>query len=236
MGSTRLPGKVLKKINQKTILEHVIERVKKAKLIDQIIIATTNLEEDDVISKHISNLGITVFRGSELNVLSRYYNAAKENKADIVIRITSDCPLIDSKIIDKCIQKYIDNDCDILTNAGGQNRTFPRGLDTEVFSFEKLEYAYKNAKKNYEKEHVTTFIYSNANKIYYYKNEKDLSKIRVTVDTQEDFDLIKIIYNFFGDKEFYLDDLERLFASNPNLYTINSEITQKDGCWENVYR
>lgn len=236
MGSKRLPGKIMKKINDISILEHVIRRVKKSKLIDEIVIATTDLSKDDIVSEHAKELNVGVFRGNEDDVLSRYYYAAKEYNADLIIRITSDCPLIDPYIIDECIDSYNLMEPNILTNAGGQNRTFPRGLDTEVFSFKELEHAFKNAKKDFEREHVTTYIYDNAKSIYYYKNKEDMSNIRVTVDTKEDFELVNTIYKHFGNEEFFLAEIKELFLKEPQLYKVNSSISQKYGEWENVYK
>jgi spore coat polysaccharide biosynthesis protein SpsF len=147
MGSTRLPGKVMLKIKDKTVLGHVVERVKQSKLINEIIIATTINESDDIIVKESLNLGLKVFRGDENDVLSRYYFAAKENAIDLIVRITSDCPLIDSKIVDEVISYYISNNYDIVTNAGNDfnERTYPRGLDVEIFSFDVLEKAHYKA-------------------------------------------------------------------------------------------
>lgn len=231
MGSTRLPGKVMKDLFGKTVLAHVIERVKQSKEIDEIVIATTTLEKDDAIVKEAKKCGVKYFRGSEEDVLSRYYYAAKENNADIVVRITSDCPLIDPIIIDSIVKFYKENDYDIVTNAGIDlsQRTFPRGLDTEVFSFKVLEKAFNNAKENYQREHVTPYIYENSNKIYYYKKDIDYSKYRWTLDTEEDFQLIKSIYQYLykGKHDFYLDDILELFNKYPVLVKINAHVEQK---------
>lgn len=161
MGSTRLPGKILKDLMGKTVLQHVIERVQQAKNIDEIIIATTTLAQDDVVADEALKCGANYFRGSENDVLARYYGAAKENNVDIVVRITSDCPLIDPFVTDEIIRYFKqDNMYDIVTNAGSDlsKRTFPRGLDTEVFSFQSLERAYQQADKDYQHEHVTPYI------------------------------------------------------------------------------
>jgi len=231
MGSTRLPEKVMKNIQGKTVLEHVIERVKQSKLIDEIIIATTTNERDTVIENEALRCGVKVFRGSEDDVLSRYYYAAKDNNFDVVIRITSDCPLIDPVIVDEIIDFYKTHDFDIVTNAGIDltNRTFPRGLDVEVFSFNLLEKAYNNATEKYQKEHVTPYIYETSNNVFYYKNKTDYSKYRWTLDTEEDFELIEEIYNslYHGVHDFYLIDIIKLFEKKPELYEINAHIEQK---------
>lgn len=231
MGSTRLPGKVLMNVEGKTILSHVVDRVKQSKKIDEVIVATTTLEKDDVIIKELEKINCNYYRGSEENVLDRYYNAAKLYKGDIIIRITSDCPLIDPNVIDDMINYYLSHDYFMVSNAGLQmeNRTYPRGLDTEIFSFELLEKAWLNADKNYEKEHVTIYMYENENNICFFKNNIDFSKYRLTVDTIEDFNLIKSIYEklYIDKKYFYLDNIIKLLRENPQLYEINKNIEQK---------
>lgn len=231
VGSTRLPGKVLININNKTVLNHVVDRVSQCKNIDDIIIATTILDRDNSIVEEAKNIGCKYFRGSEDNVLDRYYQAATNNNSDIVVRITSDCPLIDPKIIDKMIGFYMENNYDIVTNAPPDNnqRTYPRGLDVEIFSYDKLKEAKENAKRLYQLEHVTPYMYENTTNIFYYKNNIDYSKYRFTLDTKEDLKLIKEIYNYlyFGEHNFYLDEIIQVMENNPSLYLINNNIVQK---------
>lgn len=231
MGSTRLPEKVMKTLQGKTVLEHVIERVKQSKLIDEIIIATTAHERDAVIESEALRCGVKAFRGSEDDVLSRYYYAAKENNLDVVIRITSDCPLIDPRIINDIVFFYKTNNYDIITNAGSdeRKRTYPRGLDVEIFSFDILENAYNNASEKYQREHVTPYIYEVTQNKFFYKNQNDYSKYRWTLDTEEDFELIKEIYKtlYKGVHDFYLDDIISLINEQPRLELINAHIEQK---------
>lgn len=231
MGSSRLPNKVMKQLCGKSVISHDIERVKQSKLINQIVIATTTSKKDDILVKEALSNNVNVYRGSEEDVLSRYYEAALENKADIVVRITSDCPLIDPFIVDNVIKCYLQDKYDLVTNSGNElnQRTFPRGLDLEVFSFESLEDAYKNARKQYQREHVTPYIYENSKKIYIYKNKIDFSKYRWTLDTEEDYELIRSIYEelYKGKHNFYFDDILVLFNEKPNLYNINKHIEQK---------
>ena len=231
MGSTRLPEKVMKKLQGKTVLEHVIERVKQSKYIDEIIIATTTHQWDTVIELEALKCGVKTFRGSEDDVLSRYYNAAKENNLDVIVRITSDCPLIDSIVLDEIIECYLNSEKVIVSNAGSDlsNRTYPRGLDTEVFSFNALENAFNHAEEKYQTEHVTPFIYENTDQAFYYKNNVDYSKYRWTLDTDEDFELILEVYEhlYHGDHDFYLSDIVKLFEKMPELYEINAQIEQK---------
>lgn len=232
MGSTRLPGKVMKKLSGKTVLSHVIERVRQSNLIEEIIIATTTHDRDNIIEEEAVKCGSKVFRGSEKDVLSRYYFAAKEYKVDIIVRITSDCPLIDPYVIDKIINFYQNSQYDLVTNAGADlcKRTYPRGLDTEVFSFELLENAFLNGKEDYHREHVTPFIYENSDNVYYFKNEIDYSNHRWTLDTEEDFKLISEIYNklYIGSHDFYLNEIIELLKEDTDLYKINAHIEQKN--------
>lgn len=231
MGSTRLSGKVMKNIKGKTVLSHVIDRVRQSKLIEDIVIATTTHERDDNIEAEAAKCGANVFRGSENDVLSRYYYAAKEYNIDVIVRITSDCPVIDPCVIDEVISAYLDERYELVTNAGSDltQRTYPRGLDTEVFSFEVLEDAFVNAREKYQSEHVTPYIYEHNNNIHYFKNDVDYSRYRWTLDTEEDFELINEIYKrlYKGRHDFYLNDIIKLFEREPNLSNINAHIEQK---------
>ncbi|MDY0277771.1 MAG: glycosyltransferase family protein [Acholeplasma sp.] len=230
-GSTRLPGKVLKILEGKMVLEHVIERVKLSKNIDEIIIATTCQDKDDIIEYEALKSGVKVFRGSEDDVLSRYYHAAKFYKLDIVVRITSDCPLIDPYIMDNIITCFCENKFDIVSNASSNpyNRTFPRGLDIEVFYFSHLEAAYNYATEKYQREHVTPYLYERAKNIYYYRNGEDYSNYRWTLDTEDDFLLISRIYEHFyrGKHDFFMSDIIKFLKENPKLISINAHVEQK---------
>lgn len=232
MGSTRLPGKVLINIQGKTILNHVIDRVKQSKYIDEIIIATTNANQDDLIVNEALKNNCKYFRGSEKNVLERYYQAATLNNGDIIVRITSDCPLIDPKIIDEMLRFYINNSYDVVTNASADltKRTYPRGLDVEIFSYRLLKEAYEKADKDYQLEHVTPYIYENNNNTFYYMNNVDYSKYRWTLDTKEDLLLIEEIYArlYINEHDFYLDNIIEIMEKNPYLLLINNEIIQKN--------
>lgn len=233
MGSTRLPGKVMLDLCGKTVLGHVIERVKRVKNIDEIVIATTTKEDDAIISEEALKYDVKVFRGSEEDVLSRYYYAAKENKSDIVVRITSDCPLIDPEITDKIIDYYLinENSYDYVSNT--LERTFPRGLDTEVFNFKALENAFNEATLQRDREHVTPYIWNNPNRFSLgnYKNDVNYSHLRWTLDTEEDFHLIRKIYECiypFKMDDFVMKDILLLYEKDKNLLYINNMIKQKE--------
>ncbi|MHB8482287.1 MAG: cytidylyltransferase domain-containing protein [Nitrospiria bacterium] len=232
MGSTRLPGKVLLRILGKPLLQLQIERLKRIPEVDQIIIATTLKEEEKPIVELVESLdGVDLFRGSETDVLDRYYQAALFFKLDTVVRITSDCPLIDPEVVYRVLKKYIDlrGKVDYVSNVFP--RTYPRGLDTEVFSFKALETAYKESTLSPDREHVTPYIWRQppqfrlANVSY----ESDLSHLRWTVDMPEDFELINKIYvSIYPLKSlFCLKDCLDLLKSHPDWEKINSNIEQK---------
>ncbi len=229
VGSTRLPNKVLKALFGKPILWHVWNRLKEAKNIDDVVIATTTLGDDNAIEAFCLDNNILFFRGSSDDVLSRYYEAAKKYSAEIIVRITADCPVIDPRVVDKVVESFLSNNCDYMSNC--IVRTFPRGFDTEVFTFSALENAFLNASEQYEREHVTPFIYSHRDifSIGSYEQSKDYSFHRWTVDTPEDFRLIEEIYNsLYPERKIFLfDDILNLFAKRPELYEINRDIEQK---------
>jgi spore coat polysaccharide biosynthesis protein SpsF len=227
MGSTRLPGKVLKEVNNETLLEHMIKRVKKSTKIDEIIVATTILESDDRIVDLCSKIGIKTYRGSEKNVLSRYYEAAKANHANVIVRLTSDCPVIDPFVIDRCIELYQKDQCDYVSNS--LERSYPRGMDVEVFSFKSLETAYFNAKEMLELEHVTPYIYLNPSlfQLKHLTYSGNNSQYRLTVDTEEDLELVSWVINSFSDFNYTLEEILHLLKSNPEKALINAHIEQK---------
>lgn len=231
MGSTRLSGKVMKDLHGKSVLSHVIDRIRQSNFIEVIVVATTEHDRDDIIETEAIQCGAHVFRGSEDDVLSRYYDSAKQSNIDIIVRITSDCPVIDPYIIDDMISFYLEGKYELVTNAGSDpaQRTYPRGLDTEVFSFEALENAFIHAKEKYQCEHVTPYIYEHSHQIYYFKNEVDYSEHRWTLDTVEDFQLINEIYSrlYKGKHDFYLSEIIEIFKQEPNLLSINAHIEQK---------
>jgi len=231
MGSTRLPGKILKTINGKTLLEYQLDRVKQSNIINQIIIATTVKETDQPIVDFCENYGVEYYRGSENDVLSRYYEAAKSNDGDIIVRLTSDCPIIDPRIIDKTIIYYLENSSNFDYVSNTVERTFPRGMDTEVFSVNVLKKAYEEACLERDREHVTAYFYTNPEvfKIGYISNDKDYGNYRWTVDTSEDFQLIQLIVNKLYKKNemFYMEDVIDLLEKHQSWVQLNAHIEQK---------
>ena len=232
MGSERLPNKVLMDLSGKPVLKHIVDRVKQSKNVNKIIIATTINPKDDAVVDFCKLEKLNYYRGSEENVLERFLNAAKVFEIDTIIRITGDCPLIDPMIIDEMIDKYLIIKPDILTNAGLDlsKRTYPRGLDTEVFSFSSLKFAHENAKHKYHFEHVTPFIYEQSKLVQYFQNDTNYSHVRITLDTIEDFNLINYIYSklYNSKHDFYLNEILDLINQEPGILDFNKNIEQKN--------
>ena len=232
MTSTRLPGKVLMEVRGKSLLEYQIERLRQVRLADELVIATTTNDTDQPIVELCERLGAAYYRGSEEDVLSRYYEAATQSGADVVVRVTSDCPLIDPGVMDEVIALYINNrdKYDYVSNT--LERTYPRGLDTEVFSMAALEKAYNEAREQPEREHVTLFIYRRPEQFPLANSSSatDYSYHRWTVDTPEDFALIKRI--FMGlypvNSRFTWLEVLDLLKEHPEWIEINAAVKQKE--------
>ena len=200
IGSSRLRGKVLKKINSKETIILLLERLSRAKKINDIIVAIPNTKENDVLFEVLKKHKYKIFRGSEKNVLKRFYETAKMYNSKIIVRITSDCPLVDHKIIDSMIKLLIDKKKDYVSNASPPS--FPDGLDVEVFNFKSLRKAYFSTKDKYDLEHVTPFLRKSGKfNTYNYASKQDFSNFRVTLDEKKDLDLIRNIYSFYKPKK-----------------------------------
>lgn len=236
-GSTRLPNKVLLKIGGKELLKIHLERLSNAKQVDKIIVATTDSSDDDIIEKLCSDGNVKCFRGSENDVLDRFYNAAKTEKPKWVVRVTSDCPLIDSEMIDAVISLAKLNDVDYAANI--LEERFPDGQDVEVFKFSALQNAWENAKLNSEREHVTPYIRNYST----YKGENkftsvnlpcfaDFSKIRMTVDEPKDFELMSTIVNDKGTALTWLAYTNYILEKG--LQEINKDIIRNEGLLKSI--
>ena len=230
MGSSRLPGKVLMKLNENcSTLDFVLNQLSFSTLIDKIIIATTNLEQDDIIEQTAKNLGIECFRGNSDDVLDRYYNCAKKFQMDNIVRITSDCPLIDPNLIDYGINKFYEGDYDYLSNS--LEETYPHGLDYQILKFKTLKTIFNNANLNSEKEHVIPYVVNNKEKfkIFNLKNKENFSKFRVTLDWPDDLILLKKIVNDVKSRPILMDDILSVFRKNPEYQKINSVHPRHEG-------
>ena len=227
MGSSRLPGKVMKDLAGKPMMEWVVTRGSRAKLIDRVMLATTTDPGDDPIAEWCESHQIPCFRGNVYDVLDRYYQAAKTIKADLIVRVTADCPLIDPDVLDDTIRYYLENHADFGANRlpPPWHRTFPIGLDTEVVSFEMLEKAWNEATELFEREHVMPWFYDTEGrcKIALLNHDPDYGMHRWTVDTPEDYEMMKKIFENLLDPEFasWLDVL-KLIETHPDFETINA--------------
>lgn len=230
MGSTRLPGKVLKDIGGRTMLERVVDRTQRAKLLDGIVVATTTEPADHVIEALCQTQNLPCFRGSQDDCLDRYFHAASKHDAGTVVRITADCPLIDPGVVDLVLQEFIDRQpqVDYVSNVFPL-RTFPRGLDTEVTRFDVLERAWREDKNPIWREHVTTYIHRNPNifRIHGVTNDIDYSHMRWTVDTAEDLTFVQRIYGHFQHDQFSWMDVVHILEKNPQWLDINRHVEQK---------
>lgn len=230
MGSSRLEGKVLKTVGGKPLLEYELERLRRAKLADSVRVATTTHARDEAIVLFCARLGVPVFRGSEEDVLSRYYHAAKEAELHTVVRVTADCPLIDPAVIDSVIAYfYKDGTFDYVSNT--LTRSFPRGMDTEVFTFKALEKSHHEADAQPDREHVTPYIYRHPEifRIGEVLSGRDLGGHRWTVDTDDDFKLIHHMLEalYPSRPAFSMDDALELLERHPEWRVLNAHVRQK---------
>jgi spore coat polysaccharide biosynthesis protein SpsF len=228
MSSTRLPGKVLMDLGGETVLARVVRRLRRATLIDGIVVATTNSAADNSVVRECRHLSVRVFRGEEHDVLDRYYHAAQCIPAEGIVRITSDCPLIDPEITDNTIRSFLERRPDYASNA--LQRTYPRGLDTEVMTREALARAWREARLSYQRAHVTPYIYENPDRFYILpvKGEVDHSGHRWTLDTAEDLAFIRAVYNQVdNDDSISWRDVLALMKRKPGLMELNRDVMQK---------
>ncbi|MGC2477013.1 MAG: glycosyltransferase family protein [Candidatus Sulfotelmatobacter sp.] len=228
MGSTRLPGKVLKDVAGETMLGRVVRRLRGAKQIDEVLIATTDSPTDDAIVAECQRYSIAVFRGDQDDVLDRYFEAAKFTDAEIVVRVTSDCPLIDPEITERTIRAFMDHSPDYASNT--IVRTFPRGLDTEVVSMAALTRAWQEARRPYEREHVTPYILEHPEEFVLLPvvGDQDYSAHRWTVDMPKDLEFVRAIYNRLkGEGEFSCRDVLDVLDREPELLGLNRGVVQK---------
>ena len=231
MGSTRLPGKVLKDLDGETVLSRVVNRTRRATLLDEVVIATSILPSDDIIVEECERLDVEYFRGDELDVLDRYYRAAIKVKADLIVRITSDCPLMDPHLIDVHVERLLGRwaELDFVTNMVKQ--TYPLGLAVEAMPADVLARMKRMSHSDALKEHVTSLLYVEPNyfKIDHVLHSIDLSDFRWTVDTQEDLNLVSLIFRHFGHDHFSWEEVLPLMKQHPEWIEINRHVRQKTG-------
>lgn len=229
MGATRLPGKVLEDLAGQPMLARVVHRTRLAKTLNTMVVATTTQAADDVIVNLCETQGWPFFRGSEDDVLDRYYNTASAFNADAVVRITSDCPLIEPEIIDRIIGEFFTYHPKIDYVSNSLQRTFPQGLDVEVISFDALKKAWQEDHNPKWREHVTPYITRHPElfRIHNVTSDVDYSFMRWTVDTMDDLTFVRKIYEHFQDDTFNWKEVLQLLENHPEWLEINRHIQQK---------
>jgi spore coat polysaccharide biosynthesis protein SpsF len=232
MSSSRLPGKVLKDINDKPMIAWVVERTRQAKSVDFVAVATTTDPADYAIEAWCRDSQTACYRGSMFDVLDRFYQAAKLYAADVIVRVTADCPLIDPQVIDETVATFHSHGADFAANRlpPPWGRSYPIGLDTEVCSFSALDRAWKEAKEAHEREHVMPYLYDVPDrfKVYQLNTTPDYGALRWTVDTPEDLEFIRAIFTHLPDKEhFSWLDVLAVTHAHPELNAINAEVKHK---------
>jgi len=230
MSSTRLPGKVLMDIAGTSMLARSVRRLSRVESLSEVVVATTIEKSDDPIVEQCEINGWKYFRGSQEDVLDRYHAAATSFRADSVVRITSDCPMIDPGIVDAVLDEYVkwEGDVDYLSNMIPR-RTYPRGLDTEVFTFDALDLAWRQDKNPSLREHVTQYILRHPGifRIRGIMNDIDYSSMRWTVDTPEDLRFARTVLENFQNDQFTWKEIVEFLQARPEILEINKEIRQK---------
>lgn len=231
MSSTRLPGKVLADLCGRPMLARVVERLRGAKLVDEVLVATSTSPADNVLADFCAAQGIQSFRGSEADVLDRFYQAAKEARAEVVVRLTADCPLLDPAVVDKTVAAFLAGDFDYVTNV--LRYTYPDGLDTEVFSFAALERAWREAERPAEREHVTVFLRASGRFRIgpNVEHTPDLSRLQLrwTVDTPADLEFVRGVFTVLGERAFGLDDVLALLEKKPAMSQTTASSARNEG-------
>lgn len=230
MGSSRLPGKVMMEVNEENnVLDFVINQIKNASMVDEIVVATSNLIEDEIIVEYLEKQSVKTFLGNPTDLLDRYFQCAKKFSYEIIVRITADNPLIDPKIVDVVIEEFENKNFDYVTNS--LTKTFPHGTEVEVFSFNSLKDAWKNAKLPSEREHVTPYIKNHPEKfrIFNVENDKDYSQYRWTVDHLNDLKLVREIIKKIESRPILIQDIVGLLKREPELMKINESNIRNEG-------
>lgn len=225
MGSSRLPGKVLLTLDKGLVLGLLLDRLAKSKMLNMIVVATSSLTQDDPIEEFCIDKKVQVYRGEEKDVLKRYYNAAKLFKADVIVRITADCPLLDSALIDEMLICFLGRRIDYLSNV--QIRFYPKGLDTEIFTFQALEKVFYNALRPEEREHVT--LYLREQQLFRIENfsaDVDLSRHRWTLDYPEDYYFLRRVYNYLDSPLLSYQDVLETILSNAELKMLSDQLNK----------
>jgi spore coat polysaccharide biosynthesis protein SpsF len=236
MGSTRLPGKVMLPLNGEHVLTHDVHRTMAATNVEEVVVATTERQADDIIDRYARRTRATVFRGSETDVLSRVYYAARKANADIIVRITGDCPLISPETIETVIERLMKSNADYSTNI--LERTFPRGFDVEAFTFNSFKQVYDQATEPHHREHVTPYYHENdhdfnlvsvtADEVFDKPWMQNRTDLRLTLDEADDYELLRLIYDRIDYEDFLPVRDAVSLIDDEDLHQINSNIEQKE--------
>lgn len=229
MASNRLPGKVIMDIAGRSMLWHVVSRVRQANLVEKVVVGTSDLASDDPVAAICDTEDILCFRGSEIDVLDRFYQVASNYGANAIVRISADCPLIDPEIIDKVVRVYQDGDYDYVTNTFPCS--YPDGMDTEIFTFSALEQAWREATWHSEREHVTPYLRKHRElfDIGNVCHETDLSDMRWTVDEMRDLEFVKSVHRHMTNTDFGMTDILELLSRHPEIVEINAGVDRNEG-------
>jgi spore coat polysaccharide biosynthesis protein SpsF len=235
MSSTRLPGKVLLPLGDETVLGQVVRRVKLCRRVDEVIVATTDAPDDGAIVRECGQIGVGWYRGSLTDVLGRYHGAARAAGAEVVARVTSDCPLFDPTVLDSMMERF----CGLRQNGAGVDylsntlkRRYPRGLDAEVFTFAALDKAQAEARADFEREHVTPYFYRHPElfRLSSYEGAEDHAGERWTLDTPEDYQMLQAVYRELGGGIFSTAAVLNFLKRHPEVGRLNAHIEQKKAC------
>ncbi len=229
MASTRLPGKVMADLGGKALVERVVERARLVPSVDLVLVATSDQASDDVLAAHCAAQGIPCYRGSQDDVLDRYTRAARRVGADVIARLTADCPLLDPAVIERVMESFRSGEFDYVSNT--LQPTYPDGLDAEVIGREALERAWREAVLKSEREHVTAYIWKHPDRFRLgnVRHEHDLSSLRWTVDEPEDLEFVRRVYAALGPRQFGMADVLALLGQHPELAEINRAFIRNEG-------
>ncbi|MNR75300.1 3-deoxy-manno-octulosonate cytidylyltransferase [compost metagenome] len=229
MGSSRLPGKVMADIGGQPMIHRVVSRAQQAKRLDAVLVATSDHPSDRGLAEYCRQLGIACFQGSEHDVLDRYYQAALASEADVIVRLTADCPLLDPHVIDQVVASFHEGGADYVSNT--LTCSYPDGLDTEVFHHDALAQAWKEATLTSEREHVTPFIHKQPQRfrLRNVAQPVDWSALRWTVDEPQDLEFVRSVYACFEDDSFGMDDVLAVLRNQPDLGQINAGFQRNEG-------
>jgi len=229
MASTRLPGKVMADLAGRPLIYHVVDRVRRARLLDLVLVATSDRDSDDRLAAYCATHEIPCVRGSENDVLDRYHRAAHTIGADVVVRLTADCPLLDPGVIDDVIAVFRAGYFDYLSNT--LEPTFPDGLDVEVFSVQALDRTWNEARLGSEREHVTAYIWKHPERFRLggVKHTEDLSRLRWTVDEPQDLEFVRGIYAHLATGSYGITDVLRVLHEHPELAQLNQGFARNEG-------